>query len=137
MRATTDGRATVATLAKAEPLAPMPAPFPAVLSVQRVLSAQALVSYAGNRYSVPPHGATVSGHVRLDATHLDVATLPTLGRGRQTAAPTVVARHRLAPAGAGATIRHEGHVTALTQATLAAFSTASTTTPTAYFRRAA
>lgn len=123
MRATADGRATVATLAKAEPLAPMPAPFPAVLSVQRVVSTQALVSYAGNRYSVPPelHGATVTVHVRLGATHLDIATLPTLGRDAPV--PTVIARHRLAPPGAGATIRDEGHVTALSQAALAAFST--------------
>jgi hypothetical protein len=124
MRATADGRATVATLAQAEPLAPMPAPFPAVLSVQRVVSAQALVSYAGNRYSVPPelHGATVTVHVRLGASHLDIATLPTLGRA--AAVPTVIARHRLALAGAGATIRDEGHVSALSQAALAAFSTA-------------
>ncbi|AXG14328.1 IS21 family transposase [Intrasporangium calvum] len=122
MRATADGRATVATLAAAEPLAPMPAPFPATLSVQRVVSAQALVSYAGNRYSVPPelHGRAVTVLVRLGATHLDIATLPTLGR---EAAPTIVARHRLAPAGSGATIRDEGHVTALSHAVLAAFST--------------
>ena len=125
MRATADGRATVATLAKAEPLAPMPAPFPAILSVQRVVSAQALVSYAGNRYSVPPelHGRAVSVLVRLGATHLNIATLPTPGRSHQAVVPTVIARHRLAPAGAGATIRDEGHVTALTKAALAAFST--------------
>lgn len=124
MRATSDGRATVATLAKTEPLRPMPAPFPAVLSVQRVVSAQALVSYAGNRYSVPPelHGRAVTVLVRLGAPHLDIATVPTLGRGQQTV-PTVLARHRLAPSGAGATIRDEGHVTALSQAVLAAFST--------------
>lgn len=123
MRATADGRATVATLATAEPLAPMPAPFPAILSVQRVVSAQALVSYAGNRYSVPPqlHGRAVTVHVRLGATHLDIATCPSPGRAREAA--TVVARHRLAPAGAGATIRDEGHVTALTKTALAAFTT--------------
>lgn len=119
-----EGRVTVAALATAEPLAPVPAPFPAVLTVQRVVSAQALVAYAGNRYSVPPelHGATVSVLVRLGAAHLDIATVPTLGRAASV--PTVIARHRIAPAGAGATIRDQGHVSALSKAALAAFSTA-------------
>ena len=123
MRATANGKSTVATLAAAEPLAPMPTPFPAVLSVQRVVSAQALVSYAGNRYSVPPHlhGSVVTLHVRLGATHLDIATTP--GPGRGSSLPTVIARHRLAPAGAGATIRDDSHVTALNEAALAAFTT--------------
>lgn len=123
MRATANGKSTVATLAAAEPLAPMPTPFPAMLSVQRVVSAQALVSYAGNRYSVPPHlhGTIVTVHVRLGATHLDIATTP--GPGRGGTLPTVIARHRLAPAGAGATIRDDGHVTALNEAALAAFTT--------------
>jgi DNA replication protein DnaC len=63
------------------------------------------VSYRGNRYSVPPqlHGATVSVSVRLGGTHLDIATLP--APGRASALPTVIARHALAPPGAGATIR--------------------------------
>ncbi len=124
LRPSADGRRTVGALAKAEPLAPMPTPFPAVLSVTRVVSAQALVSYAGNRYSVPPelHGAAVNVSLRLGGTHLDIATLPTPGRPGPV--PTVIARHQLAPAGASATIREVGHVTALTQAALAAFSTA-------------
>ena len=76
LRPTADGRSSVAVLAAAEPLTPMPAPFPAVLTVTRVVSAQALVSYRGNRYSVPPHlhGTTVTVHARLGGTHLDVAT---------------------------------------------------------------
>ena len=49
-----DGKASVATVAAAEPLAPVPAPFPAVLAVQRTVSAQALVAFRGNHYSVPP-----------------------------------------------------------------------------------
>jgi len=120
LRATADGRATVGTLAKAEPLAPMPTPFPAVLTLPRVVSAQALVSFRGNRYSVPPelHGSTVSVSVRLGGTHLDIATQP--GPGRASALPTVVARHVLAPEGAGATVRDHGHVAALEQAALAA-----------------
>ena len=36
MRPTADGRATVATVAATEPLAAVPAPFPAVLAVERV-----------------------------------------------------------------------------------------------------
>src|SRR5207244_1707596 len=39
MRPTTDGKSTVATVAGAEPFAPLPGPFPAVLAVQRVASA--------------------------------------------------------------------------------------------------
>lgn len=124
LRATADGRATVGTLAKAEPLAPMPVPFPAVLTVTRVVSPQALVSFRGNRYSVPPelHGATVSVSVRLGGTHLDIATEP--GPGRGSALPTVIARHAFAPTGAGATVRDHGHVAALEQAALAASTSA-------------
>ncbi|WP_175442346.1 hypothetical protein [Humibacillus sp. DSM 29435] len=124
LRATADGRSTVQTLAELEPLRPVPAPYPVVLTVARVVSAQALVSYAGNRYSVPPelHGSTVTVSLLLGATHLDIATLPTPGRPGPV--PTVIARHQLAPAGAGATIREVGHVTALTEAALAAFTTA-------------
>ncbi len=68
LRATIDGKATVAAT---EPLTPVPTPFPAVLTVARVVSAQALVSFGGNRYSVPPElaGATVSVSVRLGAVH--------------------------------------------------------------------
>ncbi len=54
LRPTSDGRATVATVAAREPLVLVPAPFPAVLSVERTASAQALVAFCGNRYSVPP-----------------------------------------------------------------------------------
>lgn len=120
IRATADGRSSVATVAKAEPLASMPAPFPAVLAVPRVVSAQALVSFRGNRYSVPPelHGARVSVSVRLGGTHLDIATTP--GSGRGSVLPAVIARHALAPAGAGLVVRDHGHVTALEQAALAA-----------------
>jgi len=123
MRATADGRSTVATVAAAEPLTPLPAPFPATLAVQRVVSAQALVSFRGNRYSLPPqlHGATVTVTVRLGATHLDIATTAPAGPG--SALPTVLTRHALATAGAGATVREHGHVLALEAAVLAAATT--------------
>jgi transposase len=54
-----DGVATTAgALLAAEPLAPLPqVPYPAVIEDTRTVSAQALVSWHGNRYSVPPgHG---------------------------------------------------------------------------------
>ncbi|MDQ2709100.1 MAG: IS21 family transposase, partial [Actinomycetota bacterium] len=130
LRATTDGRSSVAVTAQREPLAPMPTPFPAALTVERVVSAQALVSYRGNRYSVPPHlhGTTVTVHTRLGSPHLDIATTPgphsTPGTpGRVSPLPTVIARHLIAPSGAGATVSDDGHVTALTAAVLSAFTT--------------
>jgi transposase len=116
LRPTADGKATVVTVAAAEPLTALPAPFPAVLRVERTVSAQALVSFRGNQYSVPPElaRARVAVALRLGATDLDIAT----------AAGTVIARHRLAPAGAGATVRDSGHVLALERAVLAAFTNA-------------
>ena len=115
LRATADGTATVATVAASEPLRPAPAdPFPATLSVPRTVSAQALVSFRGNRYSVAPElaKATVTVSHRLGTGHLDIAT----GAG------TVIARHTLAPDGAGVMVRDHGHVLALEQAAMAAAS---------------
>lgn len=116
LRPTGNGRASVATIAAAEPLAPLPAPFPAVLSVARTASAQALVAFRGNFYSVPPElaRAVVSVAHRLGAPTIDIAT----------AAGIVIARHTLAPPGAGAVVRDTGHVLALEAAALAAFTTA-------------
>jgi hypothetical protein len=116
MRPTADGRATVATVAAAEPLAVVPAPFPAVMAVARVASAQALVAFRGNHYSVPPELARAQVTVthRLGAPHIELAT----------SSGIVVARHRLAAAGAGATVRDTGHVQALERAALSAFTTA-------------
>jgi len=127
VRATADGRFSVAQLAAHEVLAPMPAPFPAQLTVDRVVSAQALVSFRGNRYSVPPnlHGSSVTVTVRLDGTHLDIATTPgtTSSRSARAVLPTVIARHRLAPTGAGVMIREVAHVTALDRAAMNAATT--------------
>ena len=116
LRAAADGKATVATIAAREPLRPAPVPFPATLSVARTVSAQALVSFRGNRYSVAPELARTAVIVlcRLGAGHLDIAT--TTG--------TVIARHALAPAGAGAMVRDHGHVLALEQAAMTAASPA-------------
>ena len=110
------GKTSVAVLAEAEHLAPVPArPFPATITVQRVASAQALVAYRGNHYSVPPElarGIVVVTH-RLDDHHIDIAT----------SSGVVIARHRLAADGAGVMVRDHGHVHALEHAALAAFTT--------------
>ena len=110
------GKFTVATLAAAEPLHPTGPAYPAELAVQRVVSAQALVAYQGNFYSVPPELArtTVTVVRRLGTGHIDIAAAgPTGGK-------VVLARHQLAPAGAGALIRTDSHVTALNAAAMAA-----------------
>jgi hypothetical protein len=107
-------RTTVGALAGAEPLRPLPAvAFPAELVVPRKVSPQGLVDFRGNRYSVPPGmpGATVSIRHRLGADVVHLAT----------AAGSVVAVHRLAPAGAGRVVRDDGHVLALEKTVLAAF----------------
>jgi len=108
-RGGTGGKLTVATVAEREPLAPVGPAYPAELSVSRIVSAQALVAFAGNFYSVAPGlaGAPVTVVRRLDADHIDI-----LARSGN-AGPVVLARHLLAPAGAGALIRTDSHVTAL------------------------
>jgi transposase len=126
MRATADGKMTVATVAAAEPLRDAPAtPFPATLTLERTVSAQALVAYRGNFYSVPPElaGALVAVSVRLGALHLNIATAGGHVPGRSPA-PVVVARHDIAPDGAGALVRDHGHVLALEQAAMAAATSA-------------
>lgn len=108
-------RTTVGALAAAEPLAALPAlPYPATVMVQRVVSAQALVAFRGNFYSIGPgmSGATVTVRHRLDAHLVEVAT--TSG--------VVLARHRREPDGAGVIARAAVHVRALEHAVLAAFS---------------
>jgi transposase len=97
---------TVAELAPAEPLRPLPArPFPAVIEDIRVVTAQALVHWHGNQYSVPPGhvGQQVTVRHQLGQVTLDVVT----------AAGTVLARHRREPDHAGAVVRDESHVAAL------------------------
>ena len=104
---------TVGELAAAEPLAPLPlTPFPAVIEDTRVVSAQALVAWHGNFYSVPPgHGGQqVTVAHRLGTVTLDVVT----------AAGTVLARHRREPDHAGVITRDAGHVAAPEDKVLAA-----------------
>jgi hypothetical protein len=109
--------ATVSAHAQAERLTPTPMrPFPATLTAERVVSAQALVAYRGNHYSVPPElaRAAVTVTQRLDADTIDIAT--TSG--------VVIARHTLAADGTGVMVRDHGHVIALEKAALAAFTDA-------------
>jgi len=106
---------TVGELAAAEPLAAPPGlAYPAELSVTRVVSAQALVAFRGNFYSIGPGmaGATVTVRHRLDATTIEVVTTGGI----------VLARHRREPDGAGVIARAAEHVVALEHAVLAAFS---------------
>jgi transposase len=108
------GKVSVAELAAAEPLLAVPtAAYPAVLSVTRTVSAQALVAFRGNAYSVPPglSGRELIVSARLGSGIVEVTT--------ETG--VVLARHRRAPDGAGAVIRDGGHVAALEAAVLAGF----------------
>jgi transposase len=112
-RARDGQRTTVGALAAAEPLAPLPGtPFPAVIEDTRTVSPQALVSWHGNRYSVPPghRGQQVTVRHQLGAGAVDVVT----------AAGTVLARHRREPDHAGALVRGEQHVADLEKKVMAA-----------------
>lgn len=112
-------RTTVGQLAAAEPLtAPPVLAYPATVIVERVVTAQALVAFGGNFYSIGPGmaGATVTVRRRLDADIIEIATATTSGGG------VVLARHRREPDGAGVVARASEHVVALEHAVLAAFS---------------
>jgi hypothetical protein len=83
-----------------------------VIEDARVVTAQALVAWHGNSYSVPPgHGGQrVTVRHQLGTGTIDVVT----------AAGTVLARHRREPDHAGAVIRDDDHVAALEAKVLAA-----------------
>ena len=110
-------KATISEHAAAEPLRPVPhLPYPAMITETRVVSAQALVAWRGNRYSVTPQLALsmVTVSQRLGESFIDIATT----------AGTVIARHATAPDGVGALVRTDTHVAELQTAVLAAFTTA-------------
>ena len=116
-RRVVDGqRDTVAGHAGRERLLLPPAPFPATLTVERNVTAQALVSFRGNRYSTPPELAHTTANViwRLGSPSIDITT----------SSGIVIARHHLAPDGAGVTVRDHVHVTALDLAAMAAATSA-------------
>lgn len=109
-------KATIAEHAAAEPLRPMPTvPFPATITESRKVSAQALVAWRGNHYSVAPQLAhsTVSVSQRLGEPFIDITTTGGM----------VIARHATAPDGVGALVRTDTHVAELKTAVLAAFTT--------------
>ena len=96
-----------------EPLRAMPAPFPAVIEVERTVSNQAQIPFRGNRYSLLPghSGEVVTVRHKLGTTTLDITD-------RHGA---LVAHHVRQPDGAGAVIRLDEHVRALTKVVLANF----------------
>ena len=107
-----DGSTAAAVMFAAERLGPLPPTvFPVVVTEERVATRQALIDWRGNRYSVPPElaAARVIVHQRLGASVIDIATV----------SGVVLARHQLAEAGLGVTIRDNGHVTALEAVALA------------------
>jgi transposase len=111
-------RGTVADAARAERLLPLPvAPYPATIEAERTVTRRALVAYEGNRYSLPPglEGQRVLVRRRLGAREVEI----------HSQAGTLVARHPLAPAGAGALARTAEHHQALEEAVLAATATRS------------
>src|SRR5438874_1678737 len=108
---------TISELAAEENLLALPdAAFPALLQVERMVSRTALVSFEGNRYSVPPGfvGHSVSVRARLGELHLEIIS----------SANRRIARHRRAPAGAGQILQSSEHARLLQAAVLDAFTTA-------------
>jgi len=110
------GGHSVGELGDGEPLLALPVdPYPATVEVQRTVTANCTVAFRGNHYSLPPGlvAATVTVSHRLGTLELVVAS----------AAGVLLASHRLAPPGAGRTLRLAGHAAALERVVLAAFTT--------------
>jgi hypothetical protein len=115
-RARPGGR-SVGELGDSESLLPLPVdPYPATVQVERTVAANCTIAFRGNHYSTPPGlvGATVTIRHRLG----------TLELGISSAAGVLLATHRLAPPGAGRTLRLPAHAAALERVVLAAFTTA-------------
>ena len=114
-RRLSDGtRSTVGVLAETEPLRVLPwAPFPATVTVERTVGANATVAFRGNRYAVPPGmpGTIVEVRHRLSTPTVEVHAL----------AGRLLCAHRLAPPGAGMVVRSAEDHQALQTAVLAAF----------------
>lgn len=111
------GHATVAALAAAERLRPVPRrPYQAVVDAPRKVSWGALVSFEGNRYSVPPQfvNAQVVVSWRLGEPRLEIRSV----------AGEVIAMHRRRPPGSGALARLEEHRQALERTVLEQFTVA-------------
>lgn len=111
-RETDTGTTTAAVMREGERLRPLPpVAFPVIITEERTATRQALIDWRGNHYSVPPElaAAKVTVRQRLGGEVIDIATL----------SGAVVARHRVAEAGLGVTVRDTGHITALEAVALA------------------
>jgi hypothetical protein len=72
---------TIAELAAQEQLLPLPgSAFPALLQCERVVSRTAMVSFEGNRYSVPPGFVGRRARVSADARRGGEPPLPVISR---------------------------------------------------------
>jgi hypothetical protein len=115
-RPTASGPVTVAALADSEALLALPpAPYPATVSVRRVVGDNATVAFRGNLYSVPPG---LSGSELTLRHRLGTATVQV-----HSTAGVMLVSHRLAPAGAGTIVRTATHREQLERVVLAALST--------------
>ena len=108
-------RTTVGEMANAEVLRALPAPYPATIHVERIVTANATLHYRGNRYSVPPGlaGTTLEVHQRLGTSVLEV----------RSSSGSLLATHRLAHDGAGMVVRDPAHAAELELAVLNQFTT--------------
>ena len=110
------GGRSVGELGDSEPLLALPIqPFPATVEVTRRVAANCTIAFRGNHYSLPPGlvGQAVIVRHRLGTLELGVSS----------AAGVLLATHRLAPPGAGRTLRLAGHAAALERVVLQAFTT--------------
>jgi transposase len=108
------GATTVAALAAAEPLLPLPPlPYPATVSQTGSVDVNASIAFRGARYSVPPGfiGATLTVRHRLGSPTVEIVS----------SSGALVAVHRRAT---GGLIRTGDHRAALEAAVLGLFSTA-------------
>jgi transposase len=115
-RRSESGPTTVAALADTEPLLALPAvPYPATLSVRRVVGDNATVAFRGNVYSVPPglSGSELTLRHRLGTATVEVHSM----------AGMMLVSHRLAPPGAGTIVRTAAHRAELERVVLSAFTT--------------
>jgi hypothetical protein len=110
------GPVTVAALAESEPLLALPAaPYPATVSVRRVVDDNATVAFRGNVYSVRPglSGSELTLRHRLGTATVEV----------HSPAGVMLVSHRLAPAGAGTIVRTPAHRAELERVVLSALTT--------------
>jgi Mu transposase, C-terminal domain len=84
--------------------------------VNRIVAGNATIAFRGNRYSVPPGlgGSQLTMRHRLGTGTVEVHARSGL----------LIVSHRLAPAGAGATVRTPEHARALERAVLSSFTIA-------------